>query len=367
MQIQENRTAKPKLPPVRVVKAVNKIRGGFSRLQQKMAPPHVALLELVTGQWVAQSVGVAARLGVADHVPAGGAAAAALAKKVKAQPEALYRLLRALCTVGLFREDAEGKFFLTAIGQCLREDHPQSMRAMSILQSDINWANWGALEHAVRTGECAAEKVFGMKAFEYFAKHEDKAHVFDTAMTNISRMECDAILAAYDFSGFATIADVGGGYGTLLSEILARTPKQRGILFDLPHVAAGARPRLKGPVGKRITIESGSFFERAPAGADAYLMKHILHDWSDDECRTILGHIRRQIPETGKLLLAEAVIPARNEPHFSKFLDLEMLVVTTGKERTEREWRGLLAGAGFRLDRVVPTVSMACVLEASPS
>lgn len=357
----------PKLPPVGVINAMTKLRTGVSTLQRKLVPPHVALLEQVTGMWSAQATGVAASLGVADHIGEEGATAEQLARacKVKAQP--LYRLLRALSTTGLFHEHHDGRFTLTAIGACLRADHPNSMRHMAIFQTRYNWEHWGELEHCVRTGTNAVEKVHGEKPFEHLAKHPEKAAAFDGAMVNITKMGVVSVLAAYDFSPFATLADVGGGYGPLLAAVLEKYSGMKGILFELPHVADEAKKKLKAsPAAERLSVESGSFFEAAPEGADAYMMKHILHDWSDKEGVQIMKQIRKRIPSHGKLLLIEAVVAGRNDPHFSKFLDLEMLVVTTGKERTREEWEELVEQAGFRLERVVPTVGMSSVIECSP-
>lgn len=368
MQKTSEPAKKPKLPPMGVIRAVNKLRTGVSTLQRKMVPPHVALLELVTGMWAAQATGVAASLGVADHIGEHGATAEELARKCQCKPGPLYRLLRALSTTGLFHEHNDGRFTLTAIGACLRADHPNSMRQMAIFQTRYNWEHWAELEHCVRTGTNAVEKVRGEPPFEHLAKHPEKAACFDGAMVNITKMGIVSVLAAYDFSKFATIADVGGGYGPLLAAILEKHPDQKGILYELPHVAREAKKKLEhSPAAGRITIEPGSFFEGAPEGADAYVMKHILHDWSDKESVKIMKQIRKRIPAHGKLLLIEAVVAGRNEPHFSKFLDLEMLVVTTGKERTREEWEELVEEAGFRLARVVPTIGMSSVIECVPA
>lgn len=368
MQKTSEPAKQPRLPPLGIIKAVDKLRTGVSQLQRKMVPPHVALLEQVTGMWTAKATGVAASLGVADHIGEEGATAEELARKCGVKPGPLYRLLRALSTTGLFVEHEDGRFTLTAIGACLRSDHPNSMRQMAIFQTRYNWEHWGELEHCVRTGTNAVEKVHGEPPFEHLAKHPEKAECFDGAMVNITKMGIVSVLAAYDFSKFATVADVGGGYGPLLAAILERNPGSSGILFDLPHVAKEAKKQLKASgVLDRVTIEAGSFFEAAPEGADAYVMKHILHDWSDKECVQILKQIRRRIPGHGKLLLIEAVVAGRNEPHFSKFLDLEMLVVTTGKERTREEWEELCEEGGFRLARVVPTIGMSSVIECEPA
>lgn len=362
------RTSKPKLPPVPLIKAVEKIRKGFSLLTKKMVPPPVALLELVTGTWVSQTVCTLAELGVADEMDnSTPVSAQTIAQKLDLHPEALYRLMRAASVVGIFSETQDMKFTLTSMGKCLRSDHPQSMRYMAMFTGRINWKNWEALPYAAKTGKCAAEKVLGEKPFDWLSKNKAEADIFDKAMTNISSMEMDAILGAYDFSKFQTIADVGGGYGVFLSWILMTHPRLKGMLYDMPHVTKGAKSYINSAkLSDRIEIQSGSFFESVPAGADCYMMKHIIHDWSDAESIKILKNIRQQIPANGKLLLFEAVIQGPNVPDFAKFLDIEMLVVTTGKERTEAGYSDLLKQAGFKLDRIVPTISLAQVIEASP-
>lgn len=368
MQGANTMAAKPKLPPVAVVSAVSKVRDAFHTLTRKMVPPPVALIEMLTGFCVSRAISVAAALGVADHMSEKQTISAkTLAEKTGANPDALYRLMRALSISGIFDEARVGEFRLTRIGATLRTDHPQSMRYFSIFQGQINWVNWGALDHCVRTGTNAIEHLHGMKPFEYLGGDKERADVFDRGMVNISAMELDPILAAYDFSPYKVIVDIGGGYGATLRAILAITPGTKGILYDLPQTAEGARRQIEeAGLDQRIEVFGGSFFDGIPAGGDAYLMKHIIHDWSDDECILIMANIRKQIPPHGKLILLEQVIPAPGVVHFSKFLDLEMLVVTTGRERTEDQYRSLMAKAGFRLERIVPTIGLTSVIEASP-
>lgn len=362
------RTTKPKLPPVIVIRTVNKLRDRVGKIQKSLVPAPAALLEMISGQWIAQAIGVAAKLGLADYMSEEGQSVEELAKKTGAKVEPLYRLLRALTVCGIMVELENRQFKLTSIGRVLQTDHPQSMRYVAIFQTQVNWANWGALDHCVMTGGNAVEHVWKEKPFEHLAKNKDKAEIFDKAMTNISRLELDAVLAAYDFSSYNVIADIGGGYGTLLASILMTHPRARGMLYDLPHVVEGANDYFKKThLSGRVDVQAGSFFDSVPAGADAYLMKHIIHDWSDEESVKILKNIRQKMKPDGKVLLVETVVPAPNEAHFSKFLDLEMLVVTTGKERTEEEFQALFAQAGFKLDRIVPTISMASVIEASPA
>lgn len=359
---------KPKLPPLQIVNTVNKIRSGFTKLNQKMVPAPVALLEMVSAIWVSQSIGVAAKLGIADHIQGAGTVVDEIARKVNVKAEGIYRLLRALSVVGIVNE-LQGKVFqLTSIGECLKTDHPQSMRHLAIFQTQTNWQHWEHLEYCIKTGSDAVTKVRKEPFFEFLRKNETVAEHFDKAMVNISKIEVDSIVGVYDFSKYKTIADVGGGYGAFLGAILQTYPRTRGILFDLPHVVEGAKTFLRElKVFDRVEIESGSFFDSAPAEADCYMMKHIIHDWSDEKSLKILKNIRGKISDSGKLLLFETVIPEAGVADFSKFLDLEMLVVTEGgKERTKEEFTELLAKAKFKIDRIVPTISMVKVIEASP-
>ncbi len=368
IQVPSFKKLREKVSPVTMVNTVNKIRSGVSKLNQRMQPAPVALLELATGAWVSQAISVAARLNVADHIGHSSMESDELAKLCSCQPQSLYRLLRALTVVGVLTEEEGRKFRLTTIGHCLREDHPRSMKYMITHIGRVGWPAWGDLEHSVRTGQNAIEHLYGMKPFEHLNSTPENAEIFNKAMTNVSKIELDTILGAYDFSGFKVLADIGAGHGALLASILRATPDLHGILFDLKNVVAGAKTDLSlSSVEERIAFHEGSFFDEIPTGADAYIMKHIIHDWSDDEAVAILANIRKVIPATGRLLLVETVIPARNEAHFSKILDLEMLVLTTGRERTGEEFAALFRRAGFELARIVPTMSMACVIEAKPS
>jgi SAM-dependent methyltransferase len=221
----------------------------------------------------------------------------------------------------------------------------------------------------VRTGQPGFERVFGENAFEYFAKHLDESAIFDEAMTSISTVESQAVAATFDFSGISTLADVGGGRGFLLATILRENPSMRGILFDLPHVVVGAPPLLREQgIESRVRVEGGSFLETAPEGADAVIMKHILHDWNDDDSIRILENCHRVLPKGGRVLVVEALVPPPGQQGWAKLLDLEMLVLTPrGRERTEPEYAALFTKGGFRLTRVVPTLSPASVIEGEKS
>jgi SAM-dependent methyltransferase len=332
----------------------------------KKAPDPMIVMNLTAGKWVSQAIAVVAELGIADLLRDGPRTAADIARRTKASEGGVYRLLRALGSVGLFAESGNRRFRLTPLGRLLRTDSPQALGGYARFTGhDSTWRPWGELGHSVRTGEPAFDHVFAMPIFEYYAKMPEAAAVFDAAMTSISTLESKAVAAAYDFSGIKTLVDVAGGHGLLIATILKANRKMRGILFDLPHVTAGATALLQSAgVAGRCRIVSGDFFASVPEGADAYMMKHIIHDWDDERATQILRNCHRALRPGGKVLIADAVIPAGNRAHFGKLLDLEMLVLTPrGRERTQAEFRELLKRSGFRLRRVVPTETHLSVVE----
>jgi O-methyltransferase domain/Dimerisation domain len=331
-------------------------------------PPGVVMRDMLTAYWTSACLIAAAKLGLADLLASGPKTPAELAKATGTQPEPLYRLLRALTSNGVFAEDEQGRFALTPLAEMLRDDVPGSQRAMAILMGDEHFRAWGELEHSLRTGKVAFDHVFGKPCFDFLVERPDKAANFDKAMVSIHGRETAAMVDAFDFSAFKTLADVGGGNGSLITHVLKRTPTLKGILYDLPHVVARAKANLQAAgVADRCQAIGGSFFEGVPAGADAYLMRHIIHDWDDAKSLTILGHVRKVIPANGKLLLIEGVVPPGNGPSFTKMLDLNMMLIPGGKERTEAEYRELYKKAGFRLTRIVPTASEVSVIEGVPT
>ncbi len=337
-------------------------------MTQPAPPPEAILLQLVIGRWVSQSVTVAARLNIAELVASGPRTAADLAAATKTQPEALYRILRALASVGVFVETAPKTFANTPISEALRPSAPNSMRNMALMLNDP-WQldNWSHLAECVATGKSAPE-LQNADLFAAIGADPAALATFQGAMSDMSRGASAAVLSAYDFAGIGTLADVAGGHGTLLSEFMRATPGMKGMLYERPEVIRGAKdgPYLNG-LESRMTLAAGDFFESVPAGADAYMMKHILHDWSDELSLKILRNIRKVIPTAGRLILVEAVVPEGNEPHPGKWVDLEMLVNPGGKERTAAEWTKLLADGGFRLTRIVSTPSLFSVVEGVPA
>jgi len=290
-----------------------------------------------------------------------------LARERGADANALYRVLRALASVGVFTEDANGKFSNTPMSELLRSDVPGSLRALSLMYGDDDvWAAWGLMLHSVRTGDAGMNQVVGMHAFDHYARHPEKAKVFDQAMVSSSSLVNRALTEAYDFSRFGRIVDVAGGYGSTLCAVLNAAPNLRGVLFDMPHVIEGAKARVAAQgFANRCEFAAGNMFESVPAGADAYFMKHILHDWDDAACGKILAAIRKAIPPDGRLLVSEKIILPGPSGYYGKITDLVMLVHNQGgRERTEAEYRELFARAGFKLTRIVPTFADHSLLES---
>jgi hypothetical protein len=336
------------------------------RAPAKKASDAMILINLTAGKWVSQAIAVAAEFGIADLLKDGPRSAADIARAANVSEDGVYRLLRALGSVGLFAETGERRFRLTPLGKRLRTDSPEAIGGYArFVGHESTWQPWGELRHSVHTGEPAFDHVFAMPIFEYYAKMPQAAAVFDAAMTSISTFESQAVVAAYDFSDVGTLVDVAGGHGLLIAAILKANRKIGGILFDLPHVTAGAPAVLQSRgLVDRCQIVSGDFFESVPEGGDAYMMKHIIHDWDDERAIQILMNCHRAMRPGGKVLIVDAVIPTGNAAHFGKLLDLEMLVLTPrGRERTKLEFQNLLKRSGFRLRRVVPTETHLSVVE----
>ncbi|MCC6421123.1 MAG: methyltransferase [Gemmataceae bacterium] len=328
--------------------------------------PQEQMRRLLAGTALTQAVHVAAKLGLADLLAGGPRTAADLAAATGTHAGALYRLLRTLAGEGIFAEDGDGRFRLTPLAECLRSDVPGSQRALAIVRGAWQYRAWGELLHSVQTGQPVLDRVCGAPLFEFLAQDPERARLFDESMVGVHGRETEAMLEVYDFSGVRVLADLGGGNGSLLGAVLQRYPQMRGILFDLPGGTERARDRIAA-VGltDRCEVRGGNFFEAVPAGADAYLLRHVLHDWDDERSLRILANVRAALGEGGKLLVVECVIPAGNEPSFGKILDLSMLVLTGGLERTEEQWRALLRAGGFRVTRLVPTRAEVSVIECA--
>lgn len=329
-------------------------------------PPPVAMLHMIQGFWVSRAVYVAAKLGIPDLLKDEPKSAADLAQATHMHMPSLYRVLRALHSVGVFAVDDQGRFILTALGATLRTDVPGSLRYFAIEELGENhYPAWEKVLHSVETGAIAFDHVYGKSKWQYMQDYPAEAKIFDEAMSSFSSVVAAAVVAAYDFSSSATVVDIGGGDGTLLAAILKANPQLRGVLADLPHVAERAQRRLAMEgLAERSEIAAGSFFESAPAG-DTYVLKWIIHDWDDPRSVEILKNCRSAMSANGRVLLVEAVIEPGMATSFAKCMDLNMLVMTGGRERTEAEYRALLDSAGLRLTRIIPTHTAMSVIEAA--
>jgi hypothetical protein len=325
-------------------------------------PPPLQMLQLISGFWIARCIYVFAKLGLADLIKDEPKTADDLATATGTHGPSLFRVLRALASVDVITQDDRNRFGATPLSDTLR-DEPGSIRAFAMTElGEENYPAWGELLHSVRTGGIAFDHAFGENCWEFFAKHPENARIFNDAMSGMTAQVNEVLHASYSFAGINKIMDVGGGHGGLITSILQRNPEMSGVLFDSPQVIAGAV--LQDPdVANRCEMIGGNFFESVPAGADAIILKWIIHDWNDEQSVAILKNCYRALPADGKLMLVEAVVPATSEPHFSKFIDLNMLVMTGGRERTEAEFRKLYEDSGFKLARVVPTESPFSVIE----
>lgn len=323
-------------------------------------------MEMILTAWMSQAITVAAELGVADALADGPQPIEELASRVGANPDALARLLRALISRGVFRRRRDGRYELNALADTLRRGVFPSMAGMArFVGSPQHREHWSLLADAVRTGEAVVPQLRGMPAFDYLAQEPDLAEVFNQAMTSGSEWAVAPLVSAYDFSGYPTIVDVGGGHGRLLAAVLAAAPHARGVLYDLPHVVAGAPALLaEHRVTDRVRVVEGSFFDQVPSGGDAYLLKNVIHDWPDEQAGQILRNLRAATRPGAVVLLVELVTPEHDREFLGKWADLEMLVGAAARERTADEYCGLLQQAGFAMTRVVPTASPFSVVEA---
>jgi O-methyltransferase/methyltransferase family protein len=296
---------------------------------EALPPPHAQLIQMGMSYWVSRALYAAAKLGLADRLEAGPRSAAELAGETGTHGPALHRLMRALAGLGVLTERDGQRFALTPLGEALKSGAPGSARATLLaLAGPMCWEGFGELMHSLETGKTGFEKAFGMGVFDYLARNPEDAANFSEAMVGFHGAEPPAVAEAYDFSGFGTVVDVGGATGNMLAAILGRHPEPRGVLFDLPHVVRDAPElfRARG-VADRVRIEGGSFFESVPAGGDAYILSHVIHDWDEGQCLTILGNCRAAMTPDARLLIVEMVLPGGDVPHPGKMLDLTMLVM----------------------------------------
>lgn len=336
-------------------------------------PQGLELYQLGIGHYFSRALALAAKVGIADLLKDGARHYEELARETGSHAPSLNRVMRLLASVGVFEEREGGKFALTPLGELLRSGVPGSMRSMVMLFAGVGIQDsWKELEYCVQTGEPAFRRNSpSADPFSAIAQNPEQAKVFDEAMATFAPITAAAIAAAYDFSSFGKLVDVGGGNGTLLIGILKTNPKLRGIVFDLPHAADKARAKIAAEgLESRAEAIGGDFFKEVPAGADAYIVKHVIHDWNDGRALAILKNVRRAMRSEGKLLIAEGIYPPRIDQsevgRGAAANDVNMLVCTGGRQRSETEFRSLYERAGFRLTRIVPTPARLSLIEGVP-
>ena len=336
--------------------------------QTQNPPAYVDMFQLLNGALITGALACLARLSVSDLVEAGPKSAEELAHELGVQPSALYRLMRATASVGVLSEGPDGKFSETPLSAVLRSNANPSLRAFAVMHGrEWHARGWARLEDSVRTGKQAMEQIYGAPVFQFMEQHPEEARIFDQAMSDLSAIDSPAVSDAYRFDGIRSLVDVGGGHGQLLATILTRNPQLTGTLYDVAHVVKGAANGPLKSVMARCSIASGDMFSSVPAGADAYIMKHIIHDWPDEACLKILRACRKGVNPGGRLIVVDNVIPPGNDFHPGKFLDLQMLIFPGGCERTEGQFRDLFAAAGWKLTRIIPTRVPESIIEGIPA
>lgn len=314
------------------------------------------MMQMITGFWTSCCIYAAAKLNIADLLKEKAMTADQLAEATHSHAPSLYRVLRALAGVGVFKENEQHQFELTPLGSTLQSGVPGSMKAMAIAQLGDHFNAWGNLVYSIKTGNISFDNIEGMPVWKFYEMNPDEGQNFMKAMTGLTEAVILNVLPVYDFTAFETIVDIGGGNGALMMAVLDKAPNARGIVFDEEYVVAETKSLIgqKGYAG-RCDTAAGSFFESVPPGADAYLMKMVLHDWNDEQCLQILKNCHQAMKPGSKLLVLDAVIPEGNEPHPGKFMDINMMAMTGGRERTEKEFASLFGDAGLKLSRVIHT------------
>lgn len=332
---------------------------------RQAAPPAEVMQELILAAWISQGITAVADLGVADALASGPLSINELAGKVGAEPDALGRLLRALISKGIFARRDDGRYELSPLAELLRSDVPVSMAPMArFIGTRQHREHWSLLTEAIKTGATVVPALRGKNFFDYLGDEPEFGQIFNDAMTGQSGLSVGPVVDAYDFTRFGTIVDVAGGHGRLLAAILASAPDAQGVLYDLPEVIAGAPALLReSRVAERVRLAEGSFFDGVPAGGDAYVLKHIIHDWDDDASVRILRNVRSAAAAGAALLLVETVIPEDDSGSIAKWTDMEMLIINNGRERTAGEYRRLFDEAGFQMIGVVDTASRFSIIE----
>lgn len=325
-------------------------------------PPQAQLMKFIVGKWISKPIYVAAELGIADMLVEGPKSIQDLAIESKTHSASLYRMMRALASVGIFSETKDQNFELTPMAECLKRG---AMRSI-VLMFNSNWSDkaWGYFMDSVKTGNTTFQKAYGMPLSDWLEKNPQAAEVFNEANATKAASSHRAIVDEYDFSGIDALTDVGGGLGTLMVEILSANPLMKGIVADTYSVIQETNKIIKARgFENRCRAVECDFFQKIPSGSDVYLMSNILHDWSDEQCRIILANCKYAMRKESKLLVVEMIVPPGNEPCVAKLLDLEMFVMTGGRERTEAEFKDLFESSGFKLSRIIPTKENVCIIE----
>ena len=360
------RSKDQKLPPVWLVKAINCFRTSLLFLNRKLFPGKVVLYEQFQYLWLLPSLYVAAKLDIAGCLNDSPMTSEEIAGRVSAHPPYIFRLLRALSSQGIFKQNPDGRFAINALAKGLL-DEPGSLRHMILHHlGPVNWNLMGNLEYAIRTGNDAFSDKYGKGIYDYLRDHPDESVLFDKSMSDLSSLGLAPIIKAYNFSGYPVIADLGGGEGFLLANILWKNPGCKGILYDLPEALEKANDMLcRYRVQDRVQVVPGDFFKSVPADADLYLLKNVIHNWSDEQSSVLLSNINKVIGQNARLILIEMVIPAGNRPSLGKLIDIQMMATLKGaKERTGTEYRSLLEKSGFTLLGIIPTIAPICLIEA---
>jgi SAM-dependent methyltransferase len=335
-------------------------------LLSSVRTPSEQMLQMITSYWLSQMLGAVARLGIPDQIAREPKTGEQVAKAVGVSADAAHRLLRALASIGVFRLLEDGRFGLTPLGETLQANVPGSVRDFAIAETDAaHWQPWGRFLDSIKSGRPILKGTLGMELWEWYGQHPEDARSFSSAMGNLSQLVAAELVWLVDFSNVQKVLDVGGANGVLLTSILHANPKLSGILFDLPHVIKAAKPVIESEgLIDRCELISGDFFKQVPSGADVHVLKHIIHDWDDERAARILSNCQRALRPNGRLLLVEMLIPADNAPGPVQFIDLNMLVLLGGRERSEAEFAALLKKAGFKPPRTIRTQSPFVVIEA---
>jgi hypothetical protein len=355
-----------KLPPVRVIRSLNAFRTFLLRIYRNTFPASIVMYERFTNFWVLSAIRVAAELDIAGILKEGPLSIDQLAKRTGSDPQSLFRMMRALSSEDIFRKTKDGVYRNTRLSRVLTEGRGSLRYTLMQHLGSLNWTIFRDLSYSIRTGKSAFSEAYGMKIYDYLAMHPEESSLFDCSMTNLSEISIEPVLSVVDFSSYPVIADIGGGEGLLLSSILYTNRNSKGILFDLPEGLNHTEKILtKFGVADRVQVVQGSFFKTAPPGADLYLLKNIIHNWSFDECVIILKNIRDVMSPGSKIFIIEVIVDETNQPSLGKLIDLQMMVfMDQGKERTRKEFESLLDQAGLKIRKITNTVAPISVIEA---